>query len=60
MLYKGIRLDYTTWYCHRETRKSNSDSETDGDYYSGGGDGDDDDDDYGYDDTFGLIEESFS
>lgn len=36
LLYKGMRLDYTTWHCHGETRKSNSDSDTDGDCYNDG------------------------
>ena len=37
LLYKGIRLDYTTWCCHGIIRKSNSDSDgdnDDGDCYS--------------------------
>ena len=34
LLYKGMRLDYTTWHCHGEIRKSDSDSYSDGDYYS--------------------------
>lgn len=62
LLYKGIILDYTTWYCGK-IKNSNSDSDSNGengdnDCYSYEDDYDYDDDDDECDDMLGIVEES--